>query len=714
MKKLFVVLFVIFLGLKPSVKADEGMWIPLLLEKLNIAQMQKMGANLTAEEIFSLNHSSIKDAIVIFGGGCTGEIISPEGLLITNHHCGYGSIQKVSTVEKDYLTNGFWAYSKKEEIPISGLSVQFLINLKDVTNEVLKGVTAEMSEAERADITNLNSVAIRNEATKDNHYSAVVRNYFEGNQYFLLVYERFTDVRLVGAPPESIGKFGADTDNWMWPRHTGDFSMFRVYMSPDGKPAEFSEKNIPLKPKHFLPISIKGVKKNDFAMVMGYPGSTDRYLSSWGVEQVINQKAPMTVAIRERVLNIMKEDMDANEKVRLQYSSKFAGLANYWKFYIGQRRRLISLNIADNKRKLEAEFAQWAKNKPEYQQALGLIQSGIEEMSKNYPADLYFREAIQRGNEIIRYSNSFSRLYDELSKKDADPKRIESLTGRLKSAVDDHFKDYNKPTDIKLLANSLDHFYTDIPKEFSPQYFVEVSAKYKADFKKMANDIFKKSIFGDQQKVIAFLNKPNLKVLFKDPVFKLMQAFYDNQEIIMGKMKLPNEKIAKGNRLFVAGLQKMKSDQIFYPNANSTMRLTYGTVQDYYPADAVHYNFITTLDGVMAKEDPNIREFNVPKKLKEIFEAKNYGPYAENGTVVTCFLTNLDITGGNSGSPTINANGELIGLAFDMNWEGMSGGIAFGQKQQRCISVDIRYVMLIIDKLAGAQNLINEMTIVKN
>ncbi len=713
MKKLFVIIFVILLGIKPSVNADEGMWIPLLLKKLNIAEMQNMGLNLTAEQVFSLNNSSIKDAIVIFGGGCTGEIISPEGLLITNHHCGYGSIQKVSTVEKDYLTNGFWAYNKKEEIPVSGLSVQFLINLKDVTSEVLKGVNSEMSETERDELIGLNSTTIKNEATKDNHYEATIRSYFEGNEYYLLVYERFTDVRLVGTPPESIGKFGADTDNWMWPRHTGDFSMFRVYTAPDGKPAEFSEENIPLKPKHFLPISLKGVKKDDFAMILGYPGGTNRYLSSWGVEQVINQQAPMTVAIRDRVLNIMDKDMDASEKVRLQYASKFAGIANYWKFYIGQQKGLTRLKIADKKRAQEAEFAKWADNNSTYKPALSLMENGIEEISQNYPASIYFREAIQRGNEIIRYSNSFRRLYDELSKKDKDSKKIEGLTKRLSESIDRQFKDYNKPTDQKLLANSLNHYYTDIPKEDAPKYFIEIATKYKADFNKMADDMFKKTIFGDPDKIAEFLKKPSSKILSKDPVFKLMQAFYDHQEIITKKMTKPQENLAKGNRLYVAGLQKMYPNKSFYPNANFTMRLTYGSVQDYYPQDAVHYNYITTLDGVMAKEDPNVREFNVPKKLKQIFETKDYGDYEENGTVVTCFLTNLDITGGNSGSPVINADGQLLGLAFDGNWEAMSGDITFEPKLQRCIAVDIRYVMLIIDKLANAQNLINEMTIVK-
>lgn len=561
MKKLFVLIFVILLGFRPSVKADEGMWVPLLLERLNIAEMQNMGMNLTADQVFSLNNSSIKDAIVIFGGGCTGEIISPEGLLITNHHCGYGSIQKVSTVEKDYLTNGFWAYSKKEEIPISGLSVQFLINLKEVTSEVLKGVDANMTEAERAEKIGLNTTAIKNTATKDNHYEATVRSYFEGNQYYLLTYERFTDVRLVGTPPESIGKFGADTDNWMWPRHTGDFSMFRVYTAPDGKPAKFSDKNIPLKPKHFLPISLKGVKKNDFAMIMGYPGGTNRFLSSWGVEQVVDQKAPMTVAIRERVLNIMDKDMDASEKVRLQYASKFSGIANYWKFYIGQKKGLTRLKIADKKRAIESEFTSWTKNNPEYKSALGLIEDGYSKMSEHYPTDIYFREAIRRGNEIIRYSNTFKRLYNELSKKDSDAKKIEDLTKRLKNGVDRQFKDYNKPTDVKLLANSLKHFYTDIPRTSSPKYFNELAAKYKVNFDKMADDIFKKTIFGEQQKVTAFLEKPNLKTLSKDPVFKLMIAFYDHQEMILEKMKEPRENIKKGNRLFVAGLQKMYPDK---------------------------------------------------------------------------------------------------------------------------------------------------------
>ncbi len=713
MKKLILLLFITLLGFRPMVNANEGMWIPLLLQKLNIAEMQKMGMNLSAEEIFSLNKSSIKDAIVIFGGGCTGEIISSEGLLITNHHCGYSSIQKVSTVEKDYLTNGFWAYNKKEEIPVPGLSVRFLVNMKDVSKDVLKGITNKMSEAERANLIELNSDKIKNEAENGNHYEAIVKSFFEGNEYYLMVYERFTDIRLVGTPPESIGKFGADTDNWMWPRHTGDFSMFRVYTAPDGKPAKFSNKNIPLKPKHFLPISLKGVEKNDFAMVMGFPGSTDRYLSSWGVEQVINQKAPMTVAIRERVLNIMDKDMDASEKVRLQYASKFSGLSNGWKFYIGQQKGLKQLKVADLKREIEAEFAEWSKNKPTYKEALNLMEEGIKEMSGNYPADLYFREAIQRGNEIIRYSNSFRDLYDELAKKENSPTIITKLTDELLADVEGHFKDYNQPTDVKLLANSLNHFYTDIPKEFAPKYFVELVTKNKNDFTKMADDIFKRTLFGNPQKVKAFLNKPNYKTLSKDPVFKLMLAFYDHQDLVLEKLAPPKEKIKKGNRLFVAGLKLINPDKKYTPNANFTMRVTYGSVQDYFPADAVHYNYVTTLEGVIEKENPNVREFNVPKKLKEIYEAKDYGIYEEDGSVVTCFLTNLDITGGNSGSPVINGDGQLLGLAFDGNWEAMSGDIAFAHKVQRCIAVDIRYVMLIIDKLAGAQNLINEMTIIK-
>jgi len=714
MKKLLLLLFILTLGFRPLVNADEGMWIPLLIKNLNIAEMQKMGFKLSADELFSLDNPSIKDAIVIFGGGCTGEIISPEGLLITNHHCGYSSIQKVSTVEKDYLTNGFWAYSKEEEIPVNGLSVRFLTDMKNVTDEVLKGVNTDMTEEERALLIGLNSQKIENEATKGNQYTATVRSFFEGNEYYLLVYERYNDIRFVGAPPESIGKFGADTDNWMWPRHTGDFSMFRVYMSPDGKPAEFSEKNIPFKPKHYLPISLKGVKKNDFAMVMGYPGSTDRYLSSWGVEQVLSQKAPMTVAIRDRILNIMKEDMDASEKVRLQYASKFASLANYWKFYIGQQKGLKRLKVADTKRAQEADFAEWTKTNPEYSEALNLMKDGIKEMSEYYPADLYFREAIRRGNEIISYASTFERLYDELMKKDQDANQVERMIDRLKSAIPGHFKDYNMPTDVKLLANSLDHYYSDIPAEMAPKYFIETATKYKGDFNKMSEDYFKTSIFGDEQKVNDFLNKPSAKILAKDPVFKLMQAFYDHQDMISEKMVLPYEKIQKGNRLYFAGLQKMNPDTKYYPNANSTMRVTYGSVQDYYPADAVHYNYVTTLDGVMEKEDPSVREFNVPKKLKDIYNSKNYGIYEDNGSVVTCFLTNLDITGGNSGSPVINADGHLLGLAFDGNWEAMSGDIAFANEYQRCISVDIRYVMLIIDKMAGAQNLIDEMTIVRN
>ena len=717
MRKLFGLLVLITIGFGPAVKADEGMWLPLFVERLNYVDMEKMGLHLTPDEIYSINHSSLKDAVIIFGGGCTGEIVSPEGLIFTNHHCGYSAIQSHSTIEHDYLTDGFWAMSKKEELPNEGLKAKFLVRIEDVTDKVLAEITDDMTEKERSAKVSETGKKISDEATKDTHYDAYVRGFFGGNEYYLFVYEVFKDIRLVGAPPSSIGKFGADTDNWMWPRHTGDFSIFRVYTAPDGKPAKYSEENVPLKSKYYLPVSIGGVKKGDFAMIMGYPGGTERYLSSWGVQLDIEESNPTIVSIRDKKLKIMREYMDADDAVRIKYATKYAHTSNYWKYYIGQTKGLKRLKVYDKKRKQEQEFAAWVNADPDrkakYGKALELMEEGVNDLKKCNKTSIYLNEAIGRGSEILMYAHRFDKLKEMLKDKKKNAEAIDQQISALKAGIDKHFKDYYQPIDQQLLGATLDMYYNNVPREQQPKMLEEIHHQYKGDFYAYADEVFDESIFSSPEKVNAFLKKPKLKTLEKDPALNLVNAFFESLPELRTCLTNANSKITKGERLYIAGLREMYPNKKFYPDANFTMRLTYGQVLDYYPADAVHYDYVTTLKGVMEKEDPSNWEFVVPEKLKQLYENKDFGPYGEDGKMIVCFLTNNDITGGNSGSPVINGYGELIGLAFDGNWEAMSGDIAFEPELQRTICVDARYVLFIIDKYAGAKNIIDELTIVK-
>ena len=715
MKKTTLVLLVLLTALTFKSRADEGMWLPLFIQRLNYVDMQKEGLHLTAEEIYSINHSSLKDAIIIFGGGCTGEIVSANGLIFTNHHCGYGSIQSHSTVEHDYLSDGFWATSIKEELPTPGLRASFLVSIQDVSTAVLEGVTSAMTETERAGKILENSKKIETANTKGTQYEARTVSFFNGNEYYLFLYEVYKDVRLVGAPPSSIGKFGADTDNWMWPRHTGDFSVFRVYANSDNKPAEYSADNVPMKSKQFLPVSIKEKKIGDYEMIMGYPGRTDRYATSYTIKWALEKNNPMVVKIRTKKLDILREDMAANAEVRIKYASKYAGSSNYWKFYIGQNKGLKKLDVYDRKKELEEQFVKWVASdnnrKAKYGDALSLIANAYDTINKYEAAVRYNSEAIMQGFEIVAFSRSFNKLADELAKPKPDQQVVQTLTKQVAEASDRYFKNYNMPTDVKMLSAMLQLYYNDVPKDMQPAYLEKIHSKYKGNFDAYANYVFSKTIFSSKAKVDIFLADPKLKTLQKDPAFMLQKSFTANADIIDNRVKSSNELLAKGRRLFVQGLREMQSDKVFYPDANSTMRLTYGQVLDYSPADAVDYNYVTTLDGVMAKEDPSNPEFVVPAKLKELYKAKDYGRYGENGKMIVGFITNNDITGGNSGSPVLNGKGELTGLAFDGNWEAMSGNYAFEPKLQRTICVDIRYVLFIIDKYAGATNLIKELDI---
>lgn len=749
MKKLFlsalIVLSIIIKSFAVNPKTpDEGMWLPMLIERLNYVDMKKMGLRLTSDELYSINNSSLKDAIVSIGFFCTGELISPDGLMLTNHHCGYEKIQKHSSVEHDYLTKGFWAYDRKDELANPGLSVSFLLRMEDVTANVLAEVQNDMTYEKREAAIKKAIKKLEKDASEVEKYTVEVKAFFDGNEYYLFVYQEYNDVRLVGAPPSSIGKYGGDTDNWMWPRHTGDFAIFRIYTAPDGSPAEYSKDNVPLKSKHFLPISIKGVNKGDFSMIWGYPGITDRFLTSYGVKQAIEESNPAVVKIRDLKLKIMKEHMDADAKVRIQYSAKYAQTANYWKYFIGETRGLKRLNVYDHKKELENEFQKWVISDPERQEkygdAISKIESGYNDMKKyNLPLK-YIEEAVFQGAEITYFSFGGFGLYMSLgtqaAKKGKDKEQfnagIKAQADEFKSRAGDFFKDYNWATDKQLFASLMEMYFKDVPKEFHPQkkivkknkkgeivkeetkyLFDIVEKKFKGDFSKWADYIFENSFLVDKNKLEAFLAKPTLKAMEKDAGFEVTTYFVETIRNIYGNIRTVEPKINTGDRLFVDGLRKMNPEKKYYPNANGTMRMTYGKVLDYIPADAVHYDFRTTIEGIMEKEDPSNDEFIVDDKLKKLYEAKDFGPYAENGKLYVCFITDHDISGGNSGSPVINGDGHLIGVAFDGNWEAMSGNIAFEPALQRTINVDIRYVLFVIDKLAGAKNLIDEMVIIK-
>ena len=717
MKRLLAIVAFIQVFLPGTVKADEGMWLPALLEKLNINQMQKEGCSLNAEEIYSINHSSLKDAVVALDrGSCTAELVSAEGLLLTNHHCGFDEIQGHSTTEHDYLRDGFWAKSKEEELPNPGKTASFLIGFEDVTAKILPELNEQMSAEDRDKKVHELSSAIEKEAIGDTHYEARVQALYNQNKYYLFIYETFKDIRLVGAPPQSMGKFGGDTDNWMWPRHTADFSMFRIYCGKDGKPAGYSTENVPYKPKHHLPISLNGYKLDDFAMVMGYPGTTNRYKTSFGIEYTMNVTNPVRIKVREEKLRIMKNFMRTSQKARIMYAAKYARSSNYYKYSIGQNQGLKNLNVLEKKRALETRFTQWVNadenRKEKYGDALNLIAESYKNLDDEIAYD-YMNEAMVRGPEIFYFAYRTRPLYDAL-KSDKNSQRVSLASERVKDGLDEFFKDYDSETDQKLAAALFKIYQKNVAPQYHPPFFRLVATKYGNDFEKYTRELYGKSIFGSQERLVKFFESPKAKTLEKDPLFQASLEIFRMMSLIGAETSKSTENLEKGNRLFVGGLMEMEADKNFYPDANSSMRLTYGTVGDYIPRDGVEYKYFTTLKGYIEKEIPGDDEFDVPAKLKELYYANDFGRYADaDGNLRTCFTTNNDITGGNSGSPVINGKGELMGIAFDGNWEAMSGDLAFEPELQKCICVDIRFVLWIIDKMAGAQNLIDEMTIVE-
>ncbi|MEW5845948.1 MAG: S46 family peptidase [Bacteroidota bacterium] len=714
-KRLTTLILGFLLLVSSAVKADEGMWLLPLLQKYNIQAMQQKGFKLTADDIYSLNQASIKDAVIIFGRGCTGEVVSDQGLVLTNHHCGYGAIQQHSTPEHDYLEDGFWAKSFEEEIPTPGLTATFLIRIEDVTEQVNAALKPEMSEADRDKAAMEMGRKIAKQATEGTHYTASVRSFFGGNQFFLLVYEVFNDVRLVGAPPSSIGKFGHDTDNWMWPRHTGDFSVFRIYAGKDNKPAEYSRENVPYKPKHFLPISLKGINNGDYTMIMGYPGSTQRYMTAVEVQERMNILNANRIYVRGIKQEIWLKDMQADKAVNIKYASKYAGSSNYWKNSIGMNKALKRLKVYDFKKQQEEEFTKWVLASPERQQkygdALNLINEGVTGRKEYLHANQYINEALFSGAEIVGFASMTRSLADALKSNKTED--ISKITKSLKARAENFYKNYNTPTDQKTSKAMFRIFMENVPVNYQPDIFTTIRTKFKGDVDKFIDQMFAKTMFTDPAKFNAFIDKPNLKALEKDPVYIVATSISNKAEEISKLMAPFNEKLQRGQRLYIAGILEMNEGKAMYPDANFTMRLTYGEVKDYFPMDAVHYDYQTTLDGVMEKEDPDNWEFVVPEKLKELYKSKDYGRYGKDGKMPVAFISTNDITGGNSGSPVMNGNGELIGIAFDGNWEAMSGDIVFENKLQRTISVDIRYVLFVIDKYAGATRLIDEMKIIE-
>ena len=734
MKRLFSFALMAIL-FAPFSKADEGMWLLHMLKQINEASMQNAGFRLTAEDIYDINNASLKDAILrLNGGSCTAEVISSEGLVLTNHHCAYGAIQGFSSPENDYLTNGFFAMNKGEEMHIDGFEVSFLVRIEDVTKRLLEGVNDQMSEDERNAAIGAAQNALvseMNEADTEG-FSYEVKSFYYGNEYYMFVYNTYRDIRLVAAPPESVGKYGGDTDNWMWPRHTGDFTMLRIYSDKDNNPSDYSEDNIPYSPKRHLKISMDGVEQGDFTMVMGYPGSTDRFLSSWGIEQALDLHNPSVVDVRDLKLKTMKEHMDSDLGIRIKYAAKYAQTANYWKYYIGQSKGLRALDVHSKKESIESEFSSWVneteERKTEYGEVLDMIKEYYAETDATAKADAYALEAGLIGSDITLFAVRFARTAPGLFSPDSA--QVAGTKAALHGLCDSFYKDYDMATDRDLFVNLMSKYKEDIAAEHLPSFFNVVDSKYGGSVESYANEMYSTSMLISEAKTREYIdnatapsNDSGVGIRFpmgsnsSSPSLNddlAVSAAMSILDVYFSTFTSPSQdKFDKGYRLFVRGLREMNPNKAYYPDANSTMRLTYGAVGDYSPADAVQYDFITTANGILQKKDNTNPEFVVPDHLEELIEKKDFGKYAnEEGELVVCFIHGTDITGGNSGSPVMNGNGDLIGLAFDGNWEAMSGDIAFEPQLQRTISVDIRYVLWIVEKFAGATNIIDELDLV--
>ena len=713
-KSLFMLALIVLFLIR--LNAKEGMWIPVLLGKYNLAEMQELGFKLTASDIYDVNHASMKDAIVMFGGGCTGEIISNDGLLITNHHCGLRQIQSHSTLENDYLTNGFWAMNKNEELTNPGLTVSFLEYMEDVTDKVFEK-TEGLSDDEKEKQIERNSSEIISKASENGKFKAQIKPLFYGNQYYIYVYKIYKDVRLVGAPPSAIGKFGGDTDNWMWPRHTGDFSLFRIYADKNNEPAEYSPDNIPFQPKKFFPISIKGINPGDFTMVFGNPGTTTQYITSSEVNLILNQRDPDRVKIRDKKLEIIQADMDKDAKIRIEYAAKYAGISNSWKKWQGEMLGLQRMDVVNKKIEFEKKFKDWAIQNGSWEIRYKPVFQNFDKIYTEYApyikASDYYSEIVLRGIEIFGLAEKSSVIVNSIENKRTE--NLNEQIGGLLKSLPSFYKDFNQPTDEKLFTELLSMLKKDIDKPFLPDDFITIMDKN--DSEKLLKKVYGKSILINQQKLYDLLHNNQeevLKVLRNDPLVKLFKSLNFHYEVnIKPKVDSLNAEIQKNMKLYMAGIIEMKKGQPLYADANLTLRVTYGKVEGYRPKDGVNYNYYTTLSGIMEKDNPEIYDYDVPDRLRELSLSKDYGNYEVDGDVPVCFTASNHTSGGNSGSPVVNANGELIGVNFDRCWEGTMSDIMFDPEMCRNISLDIRYALFIIDKFAGAGYLLNEMEIVK-
>ena len=719
MKKLLLSLFIVA-SVAFNLRADEGMWIPMLLQN-NEQEMQEMGMNITAEDIYSINNSSMKDAVVLFDGGCTGEIVSNQGLLLTNHHCGFDWIQYHSTVEHDYLTHGFWAMSKEEELPCPGISAVMLKSMEDVTERVLEGITNETSNEERTEIIAENLKKIKEEAEANSEYQVVIKSFYHGNKYYMIYNEVFKDVRMVGAPPSNIGKFGGDTDNWVWPRHTGDFSVFRIYVSPDGKAADYSEDNVPYTPNYHFPVSLKGANEGDFTFVFGYPARTNEYLPAIAVNQEANVIYPVSVDLRGKILDIYNKYQEKDPQVRIQYASKHAHLGNGWKKWMGVIEGINNFKGIEKKRVFDKNFTKWAEKSRQRGAYVKLIKDFNELYEEYEPyrlATTYLSEtALQI--EILTYAAEF----DKLSKvtKETPQEEIDEIIAEIKNATAVFFKDYYQPIDEEVAAMVLHEYIENQPEDFRPELLNTIVEKYD-NVEAYVEDLFAKTMFTSEENVNKFLDEfkvSKAKKLAKDPAlmaFNNVMDFYMNN-IRPHNVELNNQ-IADLQRVFMRGQMEyhaeINPDKMMYPDANFTLRVTYGKIGGFSPKDAVTYKHFTTLDGIMQKENPDIYDYVVTDRLRELYEAKDYGRYADkDGSMHVAFIAANHTTGGNSGSPILNADGHLLGLNFDRTWEGTMSDLIYDPSICRNISVDIRYVLFIIDKYAGASYLVDEMTIIE-
>ncbi|MGM0377270.1 MAG: S46 family peptidase [Bacteroidota bacterium] len=721
MKKTILLLITLHLSLFSY--AGEGMWIPLLLEKYNIEDMQEEGFQLEAEDIYNINQASMKDAVMIFGGGCTAELISDEGLIITNHHCGYSQIQKHSTVENDYLTDGFWAMSREEELVNPDLTVTFLKYMEDVTDSVLAGVEKDMSMKEREKAIDQNIEKIKEEATEGTHYSAKVKPFFHGNQYFLFVNETYKDVRLVGAPPSAIGKFGGNTDNWMWPRHTGDFSIFRIYADENNEPAEYSEDNQPYEPGAHFPVSLEGIEEDDFTMVFGYPGGTNQYAPSDHLEMLKNKVYPRLIKMRTRKLDIMDSYMEGDPAVRIQYSAKRAGVSNSWKRWQGEIRGLEDLNAIEKKKKYEKQFQNWAEADPERENRYGNL---LSEYDSTYDTlgdvrlarDLLLEVIHRNGTEAGNAAALFKPLIDLYEKEEEpDSEKVDSLITEIREETKDFFGDYYRPIDRELTEKVLQYYKKQVSEKYLPEIYSTIAEEYNGDIAEYTESLFRETAFASEDSALAFLNNFSAETVEKitsDPAWKLYYSFRDTYgDPVYSEYEELTRKTDSINRLYMKAQMAFEDEKVFYPDANFTLRVGYGKVKGYHPRDAVFYEYQTTLEGIMEKDDPDVYDYRVPEKLKTLYQEKDYGRYEQDGSVPVCFIATNHTTGGNSGSPVVNAEGHLIGVNFDRAWEGVMSDLMYNPEQCRNISLDIRYAMFIIDKFAGAGYLLDEMTIIE-